>query len=64
NAPELSADFQSSLPGLYFVGIAAANNFGPMMRFAYGADYTARRVAGHLQKQMNKRASRDSEEDF
>jgi thioredoxin reductase len=50
NAPELSADFQSSVPRLYFVGIAAANNFGPMMRFAYGSDYTARRVARHLQK--------------
>lgn len=48
NSPELSADFQSSVPGLYFVGIAAANNFGPMMRFAYGSDYTAKRVASHL----------------
>lgn len=50
NSPILSADFQSSLPGLYFVGIAAANDFGPMMRFAYGSDYTARRVARHLEK--------------
>ncbi|MGO8718116.1 MAG: NAD(P)-binding domain-containing protein [Acidobacteriaceae bacterium] len=60
NAPELSAEFQSSVPGLYFVGIAAANNFGPMMRFAYGSDYTARRVASHLEKtiarEMNKPA--------
>jgi thioredoxin reductase len=58
NAPILSGDFQSSVPGLYFVGIAAANDFGPMMRFAYGSDYTAHRVARHLQKsiarQMNK----------
>lgn len=53
NAPVLSADFQSSVPGLYFVGIAAANNFGPMMRFAYGSDYTARRLAAHLQKQVH-----------
>jgi thioredoxin reductase len=50
NSPTLSADFQSSVPGLYFVGIAAANDFGPMMRFAYGSDYTARRVARHLEK--------------
>jgi thioredoxin reductase len=50
NAPQLSGDFQSSVPGLYFVGIAAANDFGPMMRFAYGSDYTARRVARHLNK--------------
>jgi len=52
SAPVLSPDFQSSIPGLYFVGIAAANNFGPMMRFAYGSDYTARRISKHLQKQL------------
>lgn len=62
NSPTLSADFQSSVPGLYFVGIAAANDFGPMMRFAYGSDYTARRVASHLQeviaREMKKPASK------
>ncbi len=52
NGPVLSSNFQSSVPGLYFVGIAAANNFGPMMRFAYGSDYTARRISSHLQKQI------------
>lgn len=52
NAPVLSPDFQSSVPGLYFVGIAAANTFGPMMRFAYGSDYTARRLSRHLEKQV------------
>ncbi|MGC1781710.1 MAG: NAD(P)-binding domain-containing protein [Acidobacteriaceae bacterium] len=50
NAPVLSRDFQASVPGLYFVGIAAANDFGPMMRFAYGSDYTARRLSSHLVK--------------
>lgn len=50
-APVLSTNFESSVPGLYFIGIAAANNFGPMMRFAYGSDYTARRLAAHLAKQ-------------
>jgi thioredoxin reductase len=54
NAPVLSPDFQSSVPGLYFVGIAAANNFGPMMRFAYGSNYTAHRLSSHLQKQIKK----------
>jgi hypothetical protein len=48
NAPVLSANFESSVRGLYFVGIAAANTFGPMMRFAYGAAYTARKLARHL----------------
>ncbi|MGO8913877.1 MAG: NAD(P)-binding domain-containing protein [Bradyrhizobium sp.] len=47
-APALSRNFESNLPGLYFVGTAAANSFGPMMRFAYGADYSARRLSRHL----------------
>jgi thioredoxin reductase len=47
-APVLSSGFQASVPGLYFVGIAAANSFGPMMRFAFGADYTARRITRYL----------------
>ena len=62
NAPTLSIDFQSSAPGLYFVGIAAVNDFGPMMRFAYGSDYTAHRVARHLEKviarEMSKRPAK------
>jgi thioredoxin reductase len=48
HAPVLSTSFESSVPGLYFTGISAANSFGPMMRFAYGAAYTARRLARHL----------------
>lgn len=48
HAPILSANFESSIPGLYFLGLASANSFGPMMRFAYGADYTTRKIAKHL----------------
>ncbi len=48
DTPILSANFESSVPGLYFVGISAANTFGPMMRFAFGARYTARRITRHL----------------
>lgn len=48
--PVLSANFESSIPGLYFVGIAAANSFGPVMRFAYGATFAARRVSQAVAK--------------
>jgi thioredoxin reductase len=48
NTPVLNANFQSSVRGLYFVGIAAANTFGPLMRFAFGADYTAHKLTWHL----------------
>lgn len=47
-APALSRHFESSVPGLYFTGLAAANSFGPLLRFVLGADYTVRSIAGHL----------------
>jgi thioredoxin reductase len=47
-SPFLSSNFESSVPGLYFVGVAAANTFGPLMRFACGARFTARRISKHL----------------
>lgn len=46
--PVLSPSFESSVPGLYFVGLAAAASFGPIMRFAAGATPTAGRLARHL----------------
>jgi hypothetical protein len=47
-APNLSPYFESSVPGLHFVGLAAASNFGPAMRFVFGANFSARRLARHL----------------
>ena len=47
-APALDRHFESSVPGLYFVGAAAAHSFGPLLRFAYGARFAARRVAARL----------------
>jgi thioredoxin reductase len=44
----LSPYFESSVPGLYFVGLMAANSFGPLLRFALGAGFTSRRLAIHL----------------
>jgi cation diffusion facilitator CzcD-associated flavoprotein CzcO len=49
-APVLSSNFESSIPGLYFTGIAAANSFGPVMRFAFGAGFTARTVTGAVKR--------------
>jgi cation diffusion facilitator CzcD-associated flavoprotein CzcO len=48
DTPILDRNFESSVPGLYFVGAAAANSFGPLLRFAYGAKYAAQRVARRL----------------
>jgi cation diffusion facilitator CzcD-associated flavoprotein CzcO len=48
DTPILDRNFESSIPGLYFIGAAAANSFGPLLRFAYGARYAADRVSRHL----------------
>jgi thioredoxin reductase len=47
-APVLSPHFETSATGLYVVGPAAAFSFGPMLRFAFGARFTARRLARRL----------------
>jgi thioredoxin reductase len=52
--PVLSSNFESSAPGLYFVGASAANTFGPLLRFAYGAGFTARRLSRHLAKSADR----------
>jgi len=48
DSPILGRRFESSVPGLYFVGVSAANSFGPLLRFAFGANYAAKRLSRHL----------------
>ncbi|BBY59664.1 hypothetical protein MSAR_28000 [Mycolicibacterium sarraceniae] len=50
--PVLSAKFESSVPGLYFVGLPAVNSFGPLMRFVVGAQYVAPRVAHEVARRV------------
>lgn len=52
DAPILSRGFETSVKGLYMVGVASANSFGPMTRFAYGAGFTARRLSRQLVAQV------------
>jgi cation diffusion facilitator CzcD-associated flavoprotein CzcO len=47
-APKLDRHFQSTVPGLYFVGPVAAESFGPLVRFVAGAPFAVSRVSGHL----------------
>jgi thioredoxin reductase len=53
-SPILSSNFESSVPGLYFVGVAAANSFGPVMRFAFGAGFAARTLTRTLTKSLSR----------
>jgi len=48
--PVLSSAFESSIPALYFAGLAAANSFGPVMRFAFGAGFAARTITKAMLK--------------
>jgi hypothetical protein len=47
-APALSMNFESSVPGAYFVGPITAFCFGPLFRFVAGAKYAAPALARHL----------------
>jgi FAD-dependent urate hydroxylase len=57
-APRLSMNFESSVPGLYFVGAASAFSFGPIVRFVAGAGFTAPTVARHLARAGNRAPDR------
>ena len=47
-APKLNATFESSVPGLYFIGPASAMSFGPLFRFVAGTAYTSKIVSRRL----------------
>lgn len=51
-SPSLNTWFESSVPGLYFVGYSAARYFGPLYRFVIGADAAAHRVASAVARQV------------
>jgi cation diffusion facilitator CzcD-associated flavoprotein CzcO len=48
--PALGPSFNTSVPGLYFTGLAAAPTFGPLMRFVAGTRFAARRVAAAVSR--------------
>ena len=43
--PVLDEGFQSSVPGLHFLGAPAVHSFGPLVRFVAGTDFAARTLA-------------------
>ena len=61
-APVLTSTFESSVPGLYFVGISSLNSFGPLVRFAYGAKFTARRLSRQLARSAQRSIAQRSPE--
>lgn len=55
DTPVLDRTFQASVPGLYIVGLASANSFGPLTRFAFGAAFTARTLGRTLSGRVRSR---------
>ncbi len=47
--PELSSSFETSVRGLFIVGLTSSPVFGPIMRFMYGAQHAAPILARRLQ---------------
>jgi hypothetical protein len=48
--PCLSHTFESSIPGLYFIGAPAAWSFGPLMRFVAGTSWAGRSLACGIER--------------
>jgi cation diffusion facilitator CzcD-associated flavoprotein CzcO len=46
--PQLTRGFESSVPGLHFLGASAARSFGPLCRFVAGTAYSARALAASV----------------
>jgi hypothetical protein len=55
--PVLDQVFQSSVPGLHFVGVTSAQSFGPVMRFVYGAKHAATTLTRYVRKSSHVRTS-------
>jgi FAD-dependent urate hydroxylase len=53
--PVLGPGFESSVPGLHFVGAIAAGSFGPVMRFVSGTWYTGPAVARRIARAARRR---------
>ncbi|MBI1831324.1 MAG: NAD(P)/FAD-dependent oxidoreductase [Planctomycetes bacterium] len=48
--PVLDGGFESSVPGLHFVGTTAAYSFGPLCRFVAGTPYAAHTLTKHARR--------------
>jgi thioredoxin reductase len=53
-SPILNNWFESSVPGLFFVGFSAARSFGPFYRFVVGSQAAAQRVAAAAMHKVSK----------
>lgn len=59
--PVLDTSYQSSVPGLFFVGAIAAYNFGPLTRFVAGTGVASRHITRRLARNGQPEATPDTD---
>lgn len=57
--PVLRQGFESSVPGLHFLGAPAARSFGPIMRFVSGSWYGGTRLAHAVARERRPGSARN-----
>jgi thioredoxin reductase len=53
-SPFVFDNFETSVDGLYAIGLAAMEMFGPLMGYMAGAEFVAPRLAAHLERQVTR----------
>ena len=48
--PDVGPGFETSVPGLYFVGATAARRLGPLMYFVTGTEFTSKELASCIRR--------------
>src|SRR5262249_40445365 len=48
--PDLSAGFASSVSGWHFIGAPAARNYGPLLYFVPGTEFTSKHLTAHISR--------------
>ena len=54
----MSDNFETTVPGLYTIGLTTMQMFGPLLRFMVGAEFAAPRLAAHLERKTMRIASK------
>jgi FAD-dependent urate hydroxylase len=55
--PDLGSGFSTSIPGLHFIGAAAARSFGPLLFFVAGTDFASKELATYISRHKAGRVS-------
>lgn len=56
--PSLNSCFESSVPGLYFIGMTTLHTFGPFYRFVFGNQASAQRITRVIAAKLRKTKKR------